>query len=462
MPSTLDQRETTRRTPPRNRVVRFLHVGIALLRIFAGYKRITFMQRFRGEAWAEAQRNHHHRWSAWQIYRTAVRDQGLLIKTAQFLSTRPDLFPEEYVEVLSLLQDEVPPESFDAVRRAIERELGKPLSAVFREFEPEPIAAASLAQVHRAVLLDGRVAAVKVQYPGIDRIVDIDLKNNDFFVKVLNRFDRTMDYSFISEEMSKMIPLELDFVREGHNAEKIAANFAGVEDVIVPAIYWEHTTPRVLTMQFVEGVKITDMEGMEALGVESSDVAKILVVAFSEMLLEHGLFHADPHPGNLLVAPGPKLVMVDFGQVKEVGAPFRFVFGQMTRALMQNDDRAVGQTFRSLGFRMEKDSDEGYEALGEAYVGKIAKQMTEENAGWADRDMFDASYSEVFRILRANPLIKIPPDLLFVGRVMGLLNGLSMSLRSKTNLLFEMARLLDEPKQKQNGDAPRERKLLEA
>jgi predicted unusual protein kinase regulating ubiquinone biosynthesis (AarF/ABC1/UbiB family) len=215
-------------------------------------------------------------------------------------------------------------------------------------------------------------------------------------------------------------------------------------------------------MQFLDGVKVTDIEGIQKIGVDPSDVAKILVVAFSEMLLEHGLFHADPHPGNLLVMPGPKLAMVDFGQVKEVGAPFRFVFGQMTRALMKNDDRAVGQTFRDLGFRMEKDDAAGYEALGDAYVGKIARQMTEENAGWADRDMFDASYSEVFRILRANPLIKIPADLLFVGRVMGLLNGLSMSLRSKTNLLFEMARLLEEPRAKQNGEAAPERRLLEA
>jgi predicted unusual protein kinase regulating ubiquinone biosynthesis (AarF/ABC1/UbiB family) len=462
MPPTLDQRATARRTPPRNRLVRFLHVGIALLRIFLGYERISLLERFRGKEWAEAQRHSHHRWSAWQIYHTAVQDQGLLIKTAQFLSTRPDLFPEEYVEVLSLLQDEVPAEPFEAVRRVIERELKQPLSAVFKEFEPTPIAAASLAQVHRAVLLDGRVAAVKVQYPGIDRVVDIDLKNNELFTRILNRFDKSMDYSFVSEEMSKMIPLELDFVREGHNAEKIAANFAGVEDVVVPAIYWEHTTPKVLTMQFLDGVKVTDIEGIQKIGVDPSDVAKILVVAFSEMLLEHGLFHADPHPGNLLVMPGPKLAMVDFGQVKEVGAPFRFVFGQMTRALMKNDDRAVGQTFRDLGFRMEKDDAAGYEALGDAYVGKIARQMTEENAGWADRDMFDASYSEVFRILRANPLIKIPADLLFVGRVMGLLNGLSMSLRSKTNLLFEMARLLEEPRAKQNGEAAPERRLLEA
>jgi hypothetical protein len=135
----------------------------------------------------------------------------------------------------------------------------------------------------------------------------------------------------------------------------------------------------------------------------------------------------------------------------------------MTRALLKNDDRAVGQTFRDLGFRMQKDDAQGYEDLGNAYVGKIAKQMKERNAGWADTDMFDESYREVFRILRANPLIKVPPDLLFVGRVMGLLNGLSMTLGSRTNLLFEMARLLDNPNPPHNnGDALRERRLLEA
>jgi predicted unusual protein kinase regulating ubiquinone biosynthesis (AarF/ABC1/UbiB family) len=196
-------------------------------------------------------------------------------------------------------------------------------------------------------------------------------------------------------------------------------------------------------------------------------VAKILVVAFSEMLLEHGVFHADPHPGNLLVAPGktgPKLILVDFGQVKEIGLPFRLVFGQMTRALMSEDESALGATFRALGFRMKQDVDQGYVDLGRAYVGDIAKQMRATNAGWADPAMFRDSYREMLRLLRANPVVKVPPDLLFVGRVMGLLNGLSMTLRSRTNLLIEMANLLDD---QANGAKPKTRskktrRLLEA
>jgi hypothetical protein len=154
------------------------------------------------------------------------------------------------------------------------------------------------------------------------------------------------------------------------------------------------------------------------------------------------------------------LLLVDFGQVKEVGPAFRAVFGQMTRALMIADDPAVGRSFRDLGFRMKEDSDRGYEDLGYAYVGKIAKQMLASDGGWVTPDMFEDSFRDVFRILRANPLIKIPPDLLFVGRVMGLLNGLSMTLHSRTNLLVEMARLMDNPKQAAAETGPR--RLLEA
>jgi aarF domain-containing kinase len=449
-----------RRKPRRSRIMRFLSLGRVLARIFFGYKVIGLIQKRRGPSWGWAHRSRHHRWSAQHLYDTAVRNQGLLIKTAQFVSSRPDVFPEEYIEVLSKLQDEVPPEPFEAIRRVVEDELGQPLESAFASFEEEPVAAASLAQVHRAVLHDGRVAAVKVQYPGIEKLVAGDLRNHELFIRLLNRLDKRIDYRFIAEEMSRQIPLELDFVEEGRNAERIAANFEGVEDIVVPDVYWEHTTQRVLTMQFVEGVKITDRAGIERIGVRTSDVAKVLMAAFSEMLLKHGLFHADPHPGNLLVAPGPKLVLLDFGQVKEVGPQFRLIFGQMTRALLSEDRETLGQSFRDLGFRMKKDTTEGYEGLGQTYLGDIAAQMLDRRAGWASPQMYQASYTQLLRLLRSNPLIKVPPDLVFVGRVMGLLNGLSMTLLSRTNMVVEMARLLDPPGA---TPAPGEaRRLLEA
>ncbi len=452
-----------RQRPPRGRLLRFISVGQVLARLYVGYRRIGLMQKWRGEAWAEKRRHEHHRLCAERLYACAIKNQGLLIKTAQFLSSRPDIVPDEYIDVLTGLQDEVPPEPMPVVQSLIETELGQPLEALFREFEEQPVAAASLAQVHRAVLHDGRVVAVKVQYSGIERLVRDDLKNNDLFITILSKLDHALDFSFISQEMNKMVPLELDFIHEGKNAEQIAANFAGVEDVVVPDIYWEYTTRRVLVMQFLDGVKVTDAEGLQRLDIDPADVAKVIIVAFSEMLLQHGLFHADPHPGNLLVSPGPKLILVDFGQVKDIGPQFRIVFGQMTQALVADDNTALGQSFRDLGFRMKDDSAEGYRELGRTYVGDIARQMSQTNSGWAKPEMFDTSYRDMLRLLRANPLIKIPADLLFVGRVMGLLNGLSMTLGSRTNLLVEMARILD----KGNGTIPEpeavtSRRLLEA
>ena len=469
----------SRRRPTRSRIVRFADLGQVLAFLFLGYKLIGLIENKQGHEWADERRHKHHRRSAQRMYDVAVRNQGLLIKTAQFLSSRPDIVPEEYIEVLSKLQDQVPPEPFEVIKDVVEGELGQPLEAVFREFEREPVASASLAQVHRAVLHDGRIAAVKVQYPGIEELVMDDLRNNEIFIGLLNKLDKTLDFSFIAEEMSRQIPRELDFVAEGRNAETIAANFAGVEDIVVPQIYWEHTTKRVLTMQFIDGVKITDRAGIERMGMDPADVAKVLIVAFSEMLLKHGLFHADPHPGNLLVTagpqgehgPAPRLVLLDFGQVKEVGPQFRFIFGQMTRALLANDQQTLGKTFRAIGFRMKDDVAEGYEGLGKAYMGDIATEMLERDAGWADPQMFEASYRDMLRLLRSNPLVKIPPDLLFVGRVMGLLNGLSMTLRSRTNMMIEMARLLDEQDaaaSNGNGnghsddEAPTTRRLLEA
>jgi predicted unusual protein kinase regulating ubiquinone biosynthesis (AarF/ABC1/UbiB family) len=310
---------------------------------------------------------------------------------------------------------------------------------------------------------------VKVQYPGIEHIVDVDLDNMQFFIGVLNKLDRSMDYRFVAQEMRKNIPQELDFINEGRNAERVAADFVGVEDIVVPKIYWEYTTRRVLTMEYIDGVKITDYEGMKRIGVDTTDVAKILVFAFAEMIVNKGFFHADPHPGNLMVLPGPKLVLIDFGQAKELPPDFQKVLVQFTRAILAGDNTMMGSAFRDLGFRTKNDDREGYEQLGDAYVGRIAKQMNETGAGWAEGDVFEESYESVTNLIRKNPLTAVPPELLLIGRVFGLLNGLSMSLRANTSMLVAFAQLADELEAaKTNGSYPptngavTTRRLLEA
>jgi predicted unusual protein kinase regulating ubiquinone biosynthesis (AarF/ABC1/UbiB family) len=456
--------------PPRSRVRRFTNVGRMLARVFLGYKVISFREKRKGKDWGEPRREKHHWYAARRFYETAVRNQGLMIKTGQFLGTRPDVLPEAYVQILSKLQDEVPPEPWPRIRELIERELGRKIEDVFAEFDTKPVASASLAQVHRAVLKDGRVCAVKVQYPGIDRIVDIDLTNMSFFIGVFNKLDRSMDYRFVAEEMRKNIPLELDFINEGHNAERIAKDFADVDDVVVPKIYWEYTTKRVLTMEYMDGVKVTDFEALARMGIDTSDVAKILVYAFAEMIINHGFFHADPHAGNLFVQPGPKLVLLDFGQAKDLPPHFREVMARFTKSLLSGDTAAMGLAFRDLGFRTKTDTAEGYEQLGDAYVGKVARQMNETGAGWAEGDVFQESYEDVTKVLRANKLTAMPPELLMVGRVFGLMNGLSMSLRAKTSMLVAFAELADKMEAarangvaaSENGAKPRRGKLLEA
>jgi len=458
---------------PRNRARRFINVGQMLARVFIGYKLISFREKRKGKEWGEPRRQKHHYWSAKRFYETAVKNQGLLIKTGQFLGTRPDVVPDPYIEVLSGLQDEVPPESFENIRAHIERELGKPLYDVFAEFGEKPVASASLAQVHRAVLKDGRVCAVKVQYPGIAHIVDIDLKNMAFFISVLNRLDRSMDYRFVAEEMRKHIPLELDFINEGHNAERIAADFASIEDVVVPEIYWEYTSRRVLTMEYIDGVKVTDIAGMKRIGVDAWDVAKILVFAFAEMIVRHGFFHADPHPGNLMVLPGPKLVLIDFGQAKDLGPAFQEVLVRFTRTLLSGNNAAMGAAFRDLGFRTKKDDTTGYEELGDAYFGRATRHVQETGAGWTEGEVFEQSYEDVGKLMRKNPLTAIPPELLMIGRVFGLLNGLSKTLQARTNMLVAFAQLADEMDASRTGAAlapagaastapPETRRLLES
>lgn len=380
------------------------------------------------ERWSEA-----HRRSAQEIHAAALELQGLILKGCQFLGARADVLPPEYVDVLAALQDRVPPRSFDTVSRVVEQELGRPLKEVYAEFEPRPIAAASLAQVHRARLRSGRRVAVKVQYPEIAALVRSDLSNLRLLFRAVDWMEPDFDPMPLVEELADAVPRELDFQSEARNAERIAQALAHREDVLVPRVLHELTRRRVLTMELMEGVKVTDLAGLAGAGVDPGQVAQTLVEVFAEQILSHGFFHADPHPGNLLVAPeGPRLVLLDFGLAKELPADFRDGVQDLLLALLVGDAERMARALLTLGFRTRDGTPQGLEQIAEM----LLRAGTEIRArGGLDPETAARLRRQVPEHVRRNPIVRIPDHLVLLGRAIGLLSGVAHALGVKADLL---------------------------
>lgn len=250
-----------------------------------------------------------------------IRLGPTFIKMGQSLGTRADLLPLPFVKSLGELQDSVPPFSNDIAFARLEKELGKKIGDVYSEFDLEPIAAASLGQVYRARLHSGEEVAVKVQRPNLEGIIrgDIDILRK--IAKFAERFpalNENADWAGMLREFDETVHEEMDYSAEGRNAEKFTANFAGWAQVHVPKIYWNVTTSKVLTMEFIRGDKVTDLDVLRGRGVSPENINRLLIRTYLKQLLEDGFFHADPHPGNLLVMMDGRLAFFDFGMVGRI------------------------------------------------------------------------------------------------------------------------------------------------
>lgn len=412
------------------RSYRFASVIALALRIYLPYKAIQLWSRLTKDGRKEARYRRQDLHAARALYRTSIRLEGLLIKASQFIATRADVLPDEWVSTLAGLQDRVPPRPFETIRAQIERELGRPLEASYAEFDPVPIAAASLAQVHAARTLDGRRCAVKVQYPRIEAIVNADLRNLEFTLRLLAWIEPDFDFRVIAREILKYIPMELDFINEARNSEIIAANCAQRSDVVIPRIYRDLTTRRVLTMELVEGLKVTDLDALAQAGIDKHEVAQKLIEIFTQQILRDGFFHADPHPGNILVQPGPRIVLLDFGLAKDFPPTFRDAMVRLTFAILSTNRDAIISAFHDLGFRTRDGSPETLLMLANVFLGNSVKR----NRAYADRELIEEFSDELPRTLRANPIVEVPADVLLVNRVMGLMSGLGKTLDSQVNL----------------------------
>ena len=407
------------------RIWRFWLVAWNFVFIYLGYKLIQH-RRWLSEAERKERYRAQHRATGERLYRLAVRMQGLLIKSCQFLSSRADVAPPELVVVLSRLQDAVPPRPYDEVAGQVRRELGAAPEEVFASFDREPIAAASLAQVHRARTHDGRDVAVKVQYPGIARVVETDLRSISLLIRMLARIEPKWDFRMLIGEMADYVPRELDFVREGHSAERVARELTHRTDVRVPEIVWEHTARRVLTMEYIDGIKISATDELVAVGIDPNEVARIMMEAYCEQILVNGFFHADPHPGNLLVLPGPVVVFLDFGMSKHLPDDFRRSYNRFTLAVLSQNDSAMLKGFQDLGFRTRHDDPEMLVALGRSFF----ESSGPEQRPYADAEVVGEVNERLSRLLSENPITEVPSDILLILRVLGLMSGLQKRLDS--------------------------------
>ncbi|HZK83918.1 MAG TPA: AarF/ABC1/UbiB kinase family protein [Desulfosporosinus sp.] len=284
---------------------------------------------------------------------TATELGGLLIKLGQFFSSRVDVLPEEYISELAKLQDAVKPVGTKEIIQRIEEEYSRPISEIYTNFSQEPVASASLGQVHTADILAHTKVAVKILRPGIEAIIQTDFKALRFIVTFAKRYPKlsaSVDLEQIYDEFVETTLDELDYIKEGQHADMFRANFSDDSRISVPEVYWEYTTQRVLTMEYVSGCKVNDYKALERLGLDPTQIADTLIFAYVQQLLSDAFFHADPHPGNLLVKADGTLVFIDFGMVGRIEKGMRENLVAFVMALFKKDTDQMVTVFEKLGF----------------------------------------------------------------------------------------------------------------
>ncbi len=373
-----------------------------------------------------------HEKTAKRILALALDMRGVMIKMCQALATRSDVFPPELIEHLKQCHDAVPPKPFDIVRQVVESELGKPMDAVFSEFDETPIASASLAQVHRARLRDGREVAVKVQYPDIEDIIRTDLANMRRVCMVYEFFDRQpLELLPLLTELTTHIGFELDFVREAGFAKRVRDLFEADPQVKIPEPYPEFTTQRVLVMELVSGIKITDVDKIKAAGLDPRDVVQDLMYVYVRMILAAGFFQADPHPGNLFVTEAGEIIVLDFGLSKELPEGFGLGIFELMFSLMTFNEQAMLRAFDELGFRSKTGDSKTFLTIARRMVNRSDTGTFE---GEFTKEMTD----ELFEAIREDPVAEVPSDFVLVTRVFSLLSGIAHTLGSRANVLAAM------------------------
>jgi ubiquinone biosynthesis protein len=346
------------------------------------------------------------------IYALATQLGGAMVKLGQVHGARADVLPAPLIAPLRGLHDRVPARPLSKLVKHVERELGKPIDDVFASIEPVALAAASLAQVHRATLKDGTPVVVKIQYPEARRLFPIDMGSLRRAVRVARWLNKKLDLRPLANELAEFVTLELDFAREARSTERVRANLAGdpnIVRIVVPKIFTELSTDKLLVLEYLSGTPLSKVEVLRERGVDLRAVARRVAELYATMIFAHGFFHGDPHPGNILVLDDGRLALLDFGLAKELPEGFAASTATLLSTAMRGDTDGALTAARAMGFVIP-------DGQAATLLGVVRMLMGDYKDSGAVTEAF------------ASSRVGIPTHFTLIGRVMIILSGLSHSL----------------------------------
>jgi ubiquinone biosynthesis protein len=406
-------------------------------RVGWSYLRLIALKKVFGETFYKKRINKLHQKNAKRVKDGILELNGLFIKVGQLISIMSNVVPDAYGAVLESLQDNTPSSNFESTKQNIEQELGDSLSNLFKSFEENPLASASIGQVHKAVLKTGESVAVKIQHPDIEQLAKIDLSIIEKLINLGSRIFKIKGMDHVYSQVRQMIYEELDYKQEAQSIQTIKENCEKIDGVIIPTVFTAYSSKKILTTTFCDGVKITNTKQLKDWGVNQDKIAEKLVFTYCEMLLNHGVYHADPHPGNLLVNKNGDIVILDFGAVGYLSDEMRENIPLFVRAIVSKDQEKVLESLKNMGFIAEgKAAEKTAQQLIKALTEFLGSGINVRNLNFDD--IKNTSLSELRKNISIKELtstIQVPKDWILLERTIMLLDGVTAKIAPNYNPL---------------------------